>query len=186
MQKEDQLDEVQKRLAGEQQQRLAAEAYRDQLIQHQEALEARLVESTQVQVDANVLVQEMDRKADAIAERLAAGEISEEEAVQAEEELMRAQARQLEARNGQLQEEGELQQVQERAIEAERRLEAAGRDESRLQEQLEEMRAEVERTRAERDSEQKRREDADSRFQMLYQRLQSRVAAKVANSDPLG
>lgn len=173
MQKEDQLDSTEAQLQVEEQLRQAAEAERDALLQQRAALEAKLVEDRQAASTIEQEVLDMDAQAEEIADRRSRGEISEEEACALEEQLIQAQARRLSTRR-----KKEYEQVSADTVQASLRAEEAAKEEERLRRELVEVRLQVEKVKAERDQEAERREEADSRFNQLVQRIQAKIGGR--------
>lgn len=176
--KEDQLEDVQLRLQEEEHARLAAEAERDELVAQRAALEAKLVEDTEAEQKAQRQVDDMDLEAELVAARLARGEITEEEAALIEEELIRAEARRLTARETTREDTGELQKVQGAAEDASVRIAEMAGEGERLQADLQRMRDQVAAAQAERDEESRKREEADDRFNKLVERIQAKVGSR--------
>lgn len=174
--REEELDKVFNDLQTEQDARKAVEQERDQLAEQRLILEAKMVEDQQVQQDAEKEVQEMDRKAEEVAEALARGEITEDEAMRIEEELIRAQAKRLAAQQVQERNSKEMEELKASAEEAVARAEKAGADAERLQQQLEALQAEVARARDEKQAESRLKEEAEVKFKSLVQRLQAKAA----------
>jgi len=176
--KEDQLEEVQIQLQEEEELRLAAEAERDELLEQRACLEAKLVEDRREEQNAQQQVDDFDRQAEEVAERLARGEIDEEEASRIEEELIRAEARRLTARESSRQDGEELQKVSVASEEANKKVAEMSREGERLQEEMRKMREQMAAVEAEREEEAKKRIEADSRFNALVQRIQAKVGGR--------
>jgi len=176
--KEDQLEEVQIQLQEEEELRLAAEAERDELLEQRACLEAKLVEDKREEQNAQQQVDDFDRQAEEVAERLARGEIDEEEASRIEEELIRAEARRLTARESSRQDGEDLQKVSVASEEANKKIAEMSREGERLQEEMRKMREEMAAVEAEREEEAKKRVEADSRFNALVQRIQAKVGGR--------
>eukprot|EP00931_Biecheleriopsis_adriatica_P079043 TRINITY_DN5245_c0_g1_i2.p1 TRINITY_DN5245_c0_g1~~TRINITY_DN5245_c0_g1_i2.p1 ORF type:complete len:509 (-),score=171.17 TRINITY_DN5245_c0_g1_i2:138-1664(-) len=175
--KEEHIDAMQARLEEEQRRRETVELERDTLQQQRASLEAKLVNDGQAKQDADMLVQAMDMEAEKVAERVSRGEISEEEAEQIEEELIRAQARRLAAVQNVDRHQKDLTEVTAASEEAARQASAAEASEKKLQEELVAMQAAMQQAREERDAEAAKREEADRRFNQLVQRIQAKAAA---------
>eukprot|EP00930_Biecheleria_cincta_P046525 TRINITY_DN32091_c0_g1_i1.p1 TRINITY_DN32091_c0_g1~~TRINITY_DN32091_c0_g1_i1.p1 ORF type:complete len:580 (+),score=153.57 TRINITY_DN32091_c0_g1_i1:159-1898(+) len=180
--REEQLEQSQAQLEEEQRQRIAAEADRDAFQKRQESLEAKLVNDSQDRRDAEQRVKMIDLKAEEVAKRVSAGELSEEEAERIEEELIRAQAERLAAQQNFQRNEQELTQVASAAEEAERRARTAEAAEQKLRQELESLQGALQQVQEERDAEAARREQADGRFQSLVQRLQAKKASSQGES----
>jgi len=120
----------------------------------------------------------MDLEAELVAARLARGEITEEEAALIEEELIRAEARRLTARETTREDTGELQKVQGAAEDASVRIAEMAGEGERLQADLQRMRDQVAAAQAERDEESRKREEADDRFNKLVERIQAKVGSR--------
>jgi len=108
--KEEQIISMQSTLTEEQRKRQAAERERDHLLQRRKDLEAQVIQDTRQRTVREIEVEDMDRRAEELAEKLMRGEITEQEATLAEESLLRAQAKRLTARSAQARSEEELRQ----------------------------------------------------------------------------
>lgn len=174
---EEQFDALQALLEEEKLRRDAVEVERDALQQRRASLEATLVNDGQAKQDAETMVRAMDVEAEKVAERLSRGEISEEEAEQIEEELIRAQAKRLAAVQHVERNEKDLAEVTSATAEAVQRATAAEASEQKLQEELAALRAAAQTVQEERDAEALKREEADHRFNQLVQRIQAKASA---------
>jgi len=172
---EEDLFTAERRFEEEKALREAAERERDELWRQKESLEAKLVEDTQEQFDAEKEVEELDRQAELIAEQLANGELTEEEAAEAEEDLMRAQARKIHAMEQREAGAQQIVEVVEMADDASRRASAASDAEERLGTQLQRTQDELQRTQQELTKEAKLREEADDRFNRIAERLRAKA-----------
>lgn len=174
--KEAKLDDMQMQLDEERVLRAQAEAELAGLQQQKATLEATVVENQEVQNAASLEVDNFLVEAERLTEQVRLGEISEEEAARLEDELLRAEARRLAGHTSQKSDELEFSQVSVATEEAARRAAEAAETEAKLRQEVEELRAAVERTKGERDEEVQKRIEADGRLTELIQRIQARAA----------
>lgn len=174
--KEDQLKTMTDRLEEEHFRRLEAEKERDALQEKRATLEASVVGGNEAVRESEKEVEEMDKQAELIAQKVALGQMTQEEADACEEELIRAQARRLTAQQRTARDEKQLQQVAAASEEATRRLAAADSTERRLRTEMSELQRILADTQAEKEAEIQKREESDSRFNQLVQRIQARAS----------
>eukprot|EP00403_Amphidinium_massartii_P013530 CAMPEP_0178423144 /NCGR_PEP_ID=MMETSP0689_2-20121128/27538_1 /TAXON_ID=160604 /ORGANISM="Amphidinium massartii, Strain CS-259" /LENGTH=374 /DNA_ID=CAMNT_0020044731 /DNA_START=213 /DNA_END=1337 /DNA_ORIENTATION=- len=163
------ISRLQLNLETEQALREKVEAERDRLQTQRSALEVQLVEDDEKLQGATLEVSEYDRQAEVIAERVAQGEVSEEEAALAEDELLKAQEKQEAAEAAKAQVSQELSELKEREAEVERRAKEALEAEAKVREELARVSQQLQ-------TEKERAEQADAKLQKFVDTLKRKRA----------
>jgi len=117
--KDEEIEETQLQLMQEKQKRAEVEARRRELLQQSKVLEAQLVRTQDEEQKACRDLEEIDQRNEELAEQVARGKISEDEAVQYEEKLIEAEAHRDEVQERRSQVEQEFHAVQVQIAEAE-------------------------------------------------------------------